>query len=83
MVAPHKWRASMRSNLMTILEWLRFRNDTGFCHFDGHGYFMGSGERLNGDLFGEIPPGATHVLWINRWANAHPTSNPPVKLPSE
>jgi hypothetical protein len=65
---------------LTIDQW-RAKRGVWYRDYCGVGRFMNGDIPLDGDLFGEIPPAATHVEWFNRWRNVHPQTMP--EIPAE
>lgn len=69
------------ADLVTVAQWLGLRN-RDFSHYDGAGKFVRDGEYMTSapfdDVFGPIPPDATHIAWFNRWRNMHQTTLPPL-----
>ncbi|HEY6995281.1 MAG TPA: hypothetical protein VH397_16365 [Xanthobacteraceae bacterium] len=65
--------------IVPLAQWLQLRN-RDINHYDGRGKFMREGTFMTDasfdDVFGDVPAGATHVAWFNRWRNAHPTQLP-------
>jgi hypothetical protein len=57
-------------DLFTVEEWRKAVEAGLFNSFDGSGAFVVDGEYLTGcvfdDVFGEIPPGVTHIEWYNK-----------------